>query len=191
MMKPTVISYATDDALYRDHLEKMVETVRARGLSVWTEVIESRGVWRPNMQMKPRWIRDRRVEMRGLLVWLDADARLKGELEMAEGDWDVGVFRVGGVHPRTGTVVLADTEGCRELMERWVFCQDRMGRANDQVTLETAIREMGEGLKVWDLPRSWCAVRGRRGGWKHGVRDEDVVVGHEQASRVARRGLGA
>ena len=98
---------------------------------------------------------------------------------------------MGGVHPRTGTVVLADTEGCRELMERWVFCQDRMGRANDQVTLETAIREMGEQLKVWDLPRSWCAVRGRRGGWKHGVRDEDVVVGHEQASRVARRGLGA
>lgn len=191
MNRPTIISFATDDRLYRDHLEGMLATARKWGLNYRTEILDSSGQWRSNMQKKPGWIWKHREAEGGLLMWADADARIRKDPVVPEGQWDVGVFRRDGRHPRTGTVLLWDTEGCRELLGRWAFLQERMGRANDQVTMERAIEEMGSGLRLLDLPREWCALRGRRGGWMHGVRDEDVVVGHEQASRVARRGLGA
>lgn len=100
---------------------------------------------------KPEVMRLSRMNNRGNLVWLDADALLNGPLDDAFDDFfDMGLVlrpdwarpssrdgKYAAVRLDTGAIYLRDTPNAKLLLDEWIRVQDKFNTGNDIKPLTT------------------------------------------------------
>jgi len=182
-----VVSYWAGEP-YRIEAEALRMTLDSFSVPHVIERLPDTGRWETNCNLKAEFLIRMREAWAGPLVWLDADARVKGSLEPLDGlACDVGLHRFRGREVLSGTLLLNDTPGCRALLEEWAVECSTNPYEWDQRNLAAALKTMAalrfNPLSVRELGPEWCWVEGLSERYHKGV--EPVIV-QTQASRRLR-----
>lgn len=179
----TVVSYATE-GVYAVEIERLKASCAKFGVPLIYEIVRPRANWRLNCGMKPEFLQRMLLEHPGkTLLWLDADAEVRGPLVALEHiDCDIGV-RWRKWPDRTellsGTILLKPTDKTLELVTRWVRMQQAEPETWDQKVLAKAVLET-PGIRTHDLDPRWCFIFDE---------PSPVAIVHHQASRKHRRAM--
>lgn len=193
-----LITYYTDDPLYRGHFHAMRRTVEEFEPNL---VIHARRLkaqdWVHGCALKGRFVAEMMDEYpRERLLWLDVDARLRGRLDALRAEprdsFDIGCHISTRPDKRrvliSNVLVLEPTEAARAVVEGWAQrCEDQP-TVWDQEHLFDAIgrddqRRLASGPRVWDF--------GPRYGFIHDIFRRrypgvEPIIEHYQASRQAK-----
>jgi hypothetical protein len=74
LSRPIVISFYTVDTPYQLEVLNLIQSCQQFDVDHCIEGKESRGSWERNVAMKPGFIRDKLVELKRPVFWVDADA---------------------------------------------------------------------------------------------------------------------
>jgi len=173
------VSYATNDA-YAAEAQRLIRSCATHGVSLRFDRQPDLGSWQANTQHKADYLLRLRRELRGPLLWLDADAEvckpptLFGDLPA---DTDVAVHYRDGHELLSGTLWIGDTQRALGLLESWVSINASRPMTWDQRNLDGAIRLACGNLNVYQLPPTYCQIFDTMAG------AGDPVILHHQASR--------
>ncbi|PKD43273.1 putative nucleotide-diphospho-sugar transferase [Rhodohalobacter barkolensis] len=146
---------------------------------------------------KPTWLRKKRQQIRGALLYCDVDAFIHKNpweyLHLYEGDMAVFSRRNGDIN--SGTIWINDTEGAKDFLKLWEKkCLEKRAEIfkswpnvkpspSDQVILTEIVIENNNlaRYKIQRLPPSMLHIFPFDGSF-----NEDIYIEHLQASRVAK-----
>jgi len=165
---PVVVAYCTE--AYVAEAERLRASVERHGLEVYLERIPDQGGWLANTGYKPRFVRECLERFAGRSVlYLDADGEMRRypkllESYAAPGSCDVAVhyrFRLRR-EPElmSGTIYLANTLGCRRVVDAWLEEQSAHPEVWDQRNLQAVLDRLRGTVEVRDLPPSYCQIEG-------------------------------
>jgi hypothetical protein len=143
------------------------------------------GSWVRNCAMKSAFISKMLKHHKRTVVWIDADAVIVDlRAPFWLGDFDVSAHRLDNQGGRycSGTVVVQDTEGSAEFLERWEARQAELPDEPDEHVMTKVIEAMPE-LKVDNLAPEYLYVFDI---WKRWYPDVKPGIIHKQASRAFR-----
>ena len=137
-----------------------------------------------------------------ILLWLDADARVRGDLSILDeelGEADIGMVKFEGDHWLNGTIAMRITHENEMFLERWwkkcraLFRPEHDDwRLNDQTVMKNMMIE-GDSPPVKDLGEKWASLPPNLVGDKNNPvpvrpRMEDALIHHWQMSRSVIKG---
>jgi hypothetical protein len=177
--KMTVCSFHTSK--YSAEAARLAASLERAGITevVLSDMIDS-GDWYANTAKKANYLLDMRSVIRGPLVWLDADAVVhrdfQKDFEPLECDMHMRQFRGTWL---TGTIFMADTEACIDILKSWVAYNDAQQikgnkEGGGQANLNRVI-EQGGPWTVGHLAEKYCHIFDLDKG--------EPVIEHLQASR--------
>ncbi len=188
----TVISYYTSD--YKDDAARLRASLDALSIPHRITRIATRGSWQANIAYKPAFIAKARYELRGPLVWIDADAIVRSYphefVDLADvkkispNPFDLAVHYRRGQELLSGTIWINDTHAVQALLSCWNWKQIDSPGVWDQKTLAEVITEVGPEIRVYDLPAAYTFIFDLM---KTESPDVEPVIEHFQASRKTRR----
>jgi hypothetical protein len=186
--KGCIIGFHTPDAVYSAEAKRLRKSIEMLSLPHEISEVPACGSWVENCSMKPTWILEKRVQLRGQLLYLDVDAVLHSDpwpyLEMYDGDIAVFISKVGKL--LSGTIWINDTPGAHDLLTRWKRACDISRNVHDQRILQEIIEgdEASDSpyYKVQRLPVNLTYIFDKPYEYVFG----SPIVEHLQASRIGR-----
>ncbi|WP_135502449.1 hypothetical protein [Roseovarius aestuariivivens] len=160
----TIVAFHTDDEIYRNEANRFAKRLDELNLKYHLETVPPRRDWVENCAMKPEFLLDMRRKLEGPLLYLDVDCYVHTEpwTYLSQYDCDLACY----VHPDgeliSATLLLGDTEVCRELLLQWVQKQKADPKKWDQRVLQDLVEadEASETPKysVQRLPPNLCYI---------------------------------
>lgn len=184
----TVICFATRGTAYEEEARRLVESAERHGVRVHLETPEPAGSWVQNCAMKGPFVLEMLRKIGGPVLWLDADAEIKGPLDFfGTIDADVAAYRSPTGELLSGTVYLSGSPASIALAERWAeLCRTESGTW-DQKLLDRAIADTPHAT-VAQLPLGYCKIFDWP--WMPGETADERIV-HHQASRRLKKLVNA
>ncbi len=189
---PLVISFYTENTPYQLEVLSLIHSCSELGIEIEVEGVPTLGSWQRNCARKPQFIRDKLIEKKRPVFWVDADAVFKSSPDfsfMQKSDFAVrkvsGCPRERQLKYRAGSVFINYTPGGIAFAEAWVsYVQKKIDSCEDltfldQIALYDLI-EQGGHAKFLELPFSYCKIFDLDADL---VGSEAVVIEHFQASR--------
>jgi hypothetical protein len=178
-MPPLYVSFFTP--AYAEEAAGLVASLDALGLPHHVRAVRDRGRWAANCGLKAAFIAaEMELNPGRPVVWLDADARVRQRPALFDAiDCDLAAHWRHGVELLSGTLYIAPTDAARDLLSRWNRRCEAAPEVWDQVNLADVVREMGDGLRVVDLPASYTRIF-------DDPKMGEPVIEHMQASRRLR-----
>lgn len=160
----TVIAFYTEDTPYQQEIENLIDSCNCFSLPYYIKAVPNRGDWARNVGIKPEFIQECLENFTSDLLYLDADARIVGELELFNNSnnskHDIYLHYLDNVELLTGTIYLKNCDKVKLLLELWVREQQRCDREWDQKVLSRVIdkyRDMLQ-LSIGELPFSYVKI---------------------------------
>jgi SAM-dependent methyltransferase len=189
-MKVLYIGYYTRGNGYEAHARELIKTLDGFQLPHEIEAIDDRGGWQQNTQFKARFIQMKMEQHPDCaLVWLDADARilqipaLFEEFATAH-DCDLAVHYFRGHDLCSGTIYIAPTDEAQRLIAAWIEKNAQFPERWEQKNLQAVVEETHDA-RIAKLPAGYCYIFDLS---KRAYPREDVVIEHQQASRLLKEG---
>jgi hypothetical protein len=178
-MPLTAVCFYTTGTAYEQEAAELVASCDAVGLGCVTRGLEPRGSWERNCALKAGFVRSMRAELRGPLLWVDADARLaRFPTELLTLNADFAMHLLDGWRGFSATVYFDDTPEAARLIERWHERCEAEPDIWDQIHLDLAWEDTA---REHDLTTAWLDERFAK------IFDRpaniDPVIVHTQASR--------
>jgi hypothetical protein len=183
-----VVSFFTKE--YCDEALRLVSSLEEFDIDHDITGISSRGSWIANVNYKAEFCRDKLVQYKKPIVWIDCDAEVKSYPVLfpeLKDFFDIGLFyrnRENRPHELlSGTLYFNNTSTAMRILDLWVS----MCRANstswDQRNLNRVIEEYGDSVKIFEFPSSYVRIFDA----EDMLWDGDPVILHHQASRRLKR----
>ena len=179
---PTIISFYTDDEVYRPAIERLKASLDNFGLSYDIVCVADRGTWTANCSYKAEFILSMLEDYIPFnLIWLDADAEVVRYPELfdrIEGDIAAVVNQHGLF---ASAIYFHNTKEVRNLVTDWVQAiKDNPGEfTDDQINLERVIKAQSK-VVFEELPPEYSFITDVMKPVEH-----PVIIQH-QASRQGR-----
>jgi hypothetical protein len=186
----TIVSFFTQGTRYEREAARLERSAKRLGLAIDMSAVPDRGTWLKNVRFKGRFLREKRKQLRGPLLWVDADAVLHADpwpyLSGYEADIAVATHSDGRLI--SATLWMDDTKGCQTALGRWYKEMAADGAVNDQVALERIANQTrtdwpNAPYRFQYLPPSFCYVFDRT---KKQFPDVIPIIEQLQASREIR-----
>jgi len=168
------ISAYTVNTPYEKEVENLKESLIKFGFSTEHIVpINDLGTWEKNCQQKATVIKNKLLELREPIVWLDADAVIKKPPTLfTEIEEDFGICVYRGEY-LSGTVFLKPSKQIFDLLDEWIQECINNPKEWDQKILQKLI--LDKKINHFILPSSYCKV--------DFFKSDDNVISQNQASR--------
>ncbi len=189
---PLVISFYTENTPYQLEIFSLVRSCQELGIEFEVTALPCLGSWERNCSLKPRFIRNKLLEKKRPVFWVDADGVFKKTPDFSSflhSDFCLREVKDSS-HPRwfqyrAGSVFVNYTPGGMNFAKAWdEYCQNRIDAGSDLLFLDqVAIFDlMQKGLEVnyAPLPPAYCKVFDES---IEVVDPSEVVIEHFQASR--------
>lgn len=178
-MPLTAVCFYTTGTAYEQEAAELVASCDAVGLECVTRGLEPRGSWERNCALKAGFLRSMRAELRGPLLWVDADARLaRFPTELLTLNADFAMHLLDGWRGFSATVYFDDTPEAARLIDRWHMRCEAEPDIWDQIHLDLAWEDTA---REHDLTTAWLDERFAK--IFDRLADIDPVIVHTQASR--------
>lgn len=184
-----IVAFFTEGSFYEQEKERMAYSAERLGLKVYATAVPSAGSWVLNAGLKPGFLLQERARLRGPMLYVDVDAVFHRNPwpELRKLECDIAVYYEGDERLISATILINDTPGAAELIERWREGCLAKPEVWDQVVLEEIIAEDAASakpqFKVIKLPASFCWIFDRVENGAIG----DVFIEQLQASREATK----
>lgn len=194
MQSVTVICFYTLNTPYQQEVIHLKNSCSHFGIPIEVEGVDSKGTWAANIALKPRFILKKLREIKGPILWVDADAVFLQKPDFSlflESDISVRFNEVFAEKRELaingGTIFINQTSKAKKFIERWVERCDQLNQKEyipfvDQIGLYDVLQEQREA-KIFPLPISYCKIFDIDTFF---IDDEDVVIEHRQASRQCK-----
>ena len=189
---PLIVGYYTLATPYEQEAKSLRLSIEVMGLEHEILGVPNLGDWQKNTQYKAVFLRERMKAHPGRpLLYIDVDAILihPPELLARPMGCDIAACKFGG-SLRSGTVYLAGTPKCRELVEAWVALNEKYperlpngSEAWDQRTLQMAVEQVPD-VRFSPLPTEYCWIAGLTAREHPGVDMNPVIVHTRGAYRL-------
>ena len=181
-----VISYFTPD--YAEHADRLRTSCRQFGYRYWVEPIKETGSWLQNCAAKGEFVRRAIQASSEPVLWLDADAEIKGSLYALENigadlaiHEDASLKHMRPYRLRSGTMLFGCDPPSLALATKWAERCKQHPEKLDQETLLDAWEPMARnGLNTHWLDGEYCCRYDDPGA-------DTARIVHYQASRETRR----
>ncbi len=181
---PVIVSYFTTDTAYVALADRLRASCDDLGLTHHIVPRTPRGSWEANCATKAEVCLTAWREMRRPILWVDADAIVRGRPSLLAGSRaDFAIHKYWGWEFASGTLFFGQTPLAERLLATWVDRCAHEPRVLDQVHLGRVWDEVAASAPLhttW-LPRSYCQIFDTP--LEH---DEAPVVEHFQASRSCK-----
>jgi len=140
------------------------------------------GKWLENCNLKSYVMKCVRQEYpESILVWVDADARIKQnpDLFFQMNGADVAYHTMDNKVLASGTLAFLPTEKGNKLLDTWASACEKNPRIFDQVTLADCVKELNP--KIHHLPEEYCRIFDRK------TPCDFPVIVHYQESRNRKK----
>ena len=194
MSKFRIVSFYTDDVVYREEVKNLISSIDKFNLLSYIEKIDNSTswketgngdaipivdkYWRTSVNYKPHFIKKCLDQFDENIVWVDADARIRQYPSLFEDiEHDVAIHFRDGKECLTGTVFFKNNQGSRDIINTWIskYNEDPCGSGN-QRTLGRVLNTR----KFTMLPASYTLIFDL-------MKDQGPpVIEHFQASRKKR-----
>ncbi|WP_349960362.1 putative nucleotide-diphospho-sugar transferase [Rhizobium sp. ZPR3] len=184
-----IVAFFTEGSFYEQEKERMAHSAERIGLKVHATAVPSAGSWVLNAGLKPGFLLQERARLRGPMLYVDVDAVFHRNPwpELRKLECDLAVYYEADARLISATILINDTPGAVQLIERWREGCLAKPDVWDQVVLEEIIAEDAASAKpqfrVVKLPASFCWIFDRV---ENGAVDE-VFIEQLQASREATK----
>ena len=192
---PLVISYYTENTPYQLEALSLIASCEEHGVESEIVGVPSAGDWVRNCAMKPFFIREKLLEKKRSVFWIDADAVFKKKPDFSflfQSDLSFREMKRFSVDKRfkycSGSIFINYTPAALEFVDMWCeYCQQKIDRSEDlqfldQISLADLI-EQGQQVKIYPLPIPYVKVFDLDA---MEVGPEEIVIEHFQASRRYR-----
>lgn len=188
---PIVVSYYTKNTPYEEEVQGLIESCHTFGIEYCIEGIEDRGNWEENCAIKPYFIKEKLLELKRPLLWVDADAVFLQKMQFEEFMFfDLSIFKEEKKDPRfcvrSGTVYINATEKGIQAAESWCNFSEKVQKLDqktqsfqDQVSLYFTFLSTPSSSFA-NLPLAYCSIFDEK---KEELPSDQVVIEHRQASR--------
>jgi|HubBroStandDraft_4_1064222.scaffolds.fasta_scaffold59453_2 hypothetical protein len=195
MAVPLVISFYTENSPYQLEAMSLIASCHLYGIEVEVEAMPSIGSWERNCAMKPFFIRQKLLEKKRPIFWVDADAVFKKKPDfsaMIHSDLSFRTMKRFSDDKRfkyfSGSFFLNNTRAGLKFADRWCqYCQDVIDKKEDLQFLDQTslvhLIERGESVKLFSLPIAYAKIFDIDA---QEIHPEEVVIEHAQASRRYR-----
>ena len=176
---PIIVSFYTSDNGYKEHADRLIESLEKNKLSYSIYDINSLNhKWTKICQLKPIVLNKVMEKYKKKnIVWLDADSIVEKEPTLFKKiDKNFGVHYIDGEFA-SGTLFFKNNNISRNILKDWISENNKSEDAWDQVTLGKIINEKYKN-EEYILPKEYCSIFDRKG-----YQDIDKVISHWQASR--------
>lgn len=189
---PLVISFYTENTPYQLEVLALIHSCDALGIELEVEGVPCLGSWQRNCARKPQFIRDKLIEKKRPVFWVDADAVFRKTPDFSYfSQNDFSLREIAGsekdkrLRYRAGSVFINYTPGGIIFADAWAaFCQCQIDSGLDLTFIDQiAIYDlMQKGIEAHflDLPASYCKIFDLDADQ---MDPADVVIEHFQASR--------
>jgi hypothetical protein len=173
-MKINFVSAYTINTPYEEEIKNLKKSLTDFGFSTNHIVpINNLGTWEKNCQQKATVIKNKLLELREPIVWLDADAVIKKTPTLfTEIEEDLGICVYRGEY-LSGTIFLKPSEQIFDLLDRWIEECNNNPKEWDQKILQKLI--LNKKINHFTLPPSYCKV--------DFFKSDENVISQNQASR--------
>ena len=190
---PIIVAHYTVHTGYQDEVQNLIRSLMSLGLEFDVVPIKSLGSWRANSNYSVQLIEDMLEKYPGRAVLkTDADAvfrRVPDLFTKDDFDYDFACvwhsFRYKKNELLGGTLYFANTEPAKELIRLWKTKCIAAPRARNPELLDKAVKEMGNRLRVRNLPPRYCKIFDIMRNIKNPVTE------HYQASRRFKKTIDA
>lgn len=117
----TIVAFHTPDEVYRAEAARLKKTLDALELDYQFFEVTPEKNWVRTTLLKPSWILKARNELTGPLLYIDVDAIVHGDPwpYLSQFDADVAALVLPNGQFASGTILIADSVGARELLLSW------------------------------------------------------------------------
>ena len=137
-----VIAFYTNNEPYITEAKILVKSLERLNLKYKLIKYEPFKSWEENCALKPLFIKKMRDEIDGPLLYVDVDAIIHFSpwqyLHKYNCDIAVHISKKGNLH--SGTILINDTQGARNVIEKWINYQNSNPLIWDQITLFDVIK---------------------------------------------------
>lgn len=138
----TIFGFYTDDHLYTKHAQILKASAERLGIPIDLRVYPKKE-WQSIIAFKPSFIAQMRRELKGPLLFVDADAIILEDIRpyydsIVE---DIAVHYLNDTELLSGTLFINDTANAHNLMNEWEKRQLELPQIWDQKVLELIIQE--------------------------------------------------
>jgi hypothetical protein len=168
------VSAYTINTPYEQEVENLKQSLIKFGFSTEHIVpIDNLGSWEKNCQQKATVIKNKLLELKEPIIWLDADAVLNKEPELFHSIQKDLAICVYNKEYLSGTLYLKPTEEIHKLLDEWIIECNENPKELDQKILQKLILKNNVEHEV--LPTSYCKV--------DFFKSDDNIIAQNQASR--------
>ena len=180
---PAVVSFYTDDQIYREHAERLRRSLVNLGMAdQYVVKIPPFQSWYDACAFKPLVVRYHLQTLKRPVLWVDADATVQRQIDdISWKAFDFGIHRFRGWQFSSGTTYFNNTPAAHRLVDRWVELSLMKPLLWDQLCLQQAYHEVAaEGpIAAGWLPREYLEIFDN----PVGPKPENPAIVHFQASR--------
>jgi hypothetical protein len=186
----TIVGFYTTGTYYENEAQRLQRSAAKIGLEPLLTGVPTTGSWVRNASMKARFLLEQREAFSGPLLYVDVDAVFHADpwTALMPGEEDMAVYFNREGRLLSGTLLINDTQGARELLERWTAACDAEADEWDQRLLQRIINDDEASgaprYRLRRLPSSFCWVFDRGESTPY---DGQVIIEHLQASRESLR----
>ncbi len=196
---PLVISFYTENSPYQLEALNLISSCQELGIEAEIVGVPSQGTWERNCALKPFFIREKLMEKKRSVFWVDADAVFKKKPDFSflkQSDISFREMKRFSLDRRfkyaSGSLFLNYTPRGIAFADKWcAHCQQKIDRKEelefiDQIALLDLV-ELGQQVKIHPMPISYCKVFDIDA---LEIDEGEVVIEHFQASRRFRHWRG-
>lgn len=161
-----VISFYTLDTLYEKEANNLRESCEKFGLDHHIEGVKNLGSWEENCSYKATFIKEKLLQFKQPLLWVDADGAFVDHPTLIETlNCDLAVWIDPNLelsHPSkviSAAIYLNYTEKTLTLLDDWIEeCKKHKGKVWDQITLRDILFREDQLAKITPLPQEYCMI---------------------------------
>lgn len=158
---PIAISFFTIGTPYEQEADHLKSSLAHLGMEAEIIGVPSQGSWEKNCAYKARFIHDTYFRTDRPVMWLDADAIVRGHpLLLAGAEPDFAIHKVSGWEFGSGTIYFNRTPMGQLLLETWLRHCEAMPEIWDQIHLDRAWEEVTASHPLYTmwLPQSYTKI---------------------------------
>lgn len=192
---PLIVSFYTENTPYQLEAMSLIASCNAFGIEAEIEGVPSKGSWERNCAIKPFFIREKLIEKKRPIFWVDADAIFKKKPDFSSFSHSDLAFREmkrfstdRRLKYFSGSLFLNYTPKGIAFADTWcAHCQEKIDQKVDLQFLDQLslvdLLEQGTQVRVYSLPIAYSKIFDIDA---LEIDPQEVVIEHYQASRRFR-----
>ena len=190
-------TFVTKNTEYEQVVEKyFIASCKKFNLNYDVEYLKDRGSWAQNILYKSEFLKKMLLKYKQNIVSLDADAEILQYPFLFEKlkDYDIGIHYLDSNlqwHRKTskkrevlgGTLYIAYNEKIMKFLDEWIKITKKDTNFPQKI-LQRLLEKNNYNLKIYKLPYSYATIIDYSNQiTEHMIKEEDVVILHNQVSR--------